>query len=345
MKFLKASVVLFAILLISDPAVIAQVNSEVLKSESTKSTATGLNTGFQQGELPERLTGKSKLKDAAEQVLADCVEKKFDAAMESAKNFAQVARPKREEISTMLSTADSLESTNKEKSLALHLMAYQSFKAGTRASADETVIALFNIAAVANSKNPTDSERQFATGVVEQGLQTRRLAGGIRQSDAPFVLLHAQLEFRLKHWDNAIKEYVFWLGMYSAKGQNPPANELPDALGEVGIAYTNLKNIPKAEEYFSRACKACNAFNETTVTPINQYDVEDFLIFNLLTQNKLDHAKELAQHHLKFKENTLGLRSPQLADELNRYADLFEQAGETSFSYSLRARAGRVVNP
>lgn len=345
MKFLKASVVLFAILLISDPAVVAQVNPDALKAQSSPSVTTGLNTGFQQAELPDRFTSKPKFKDAADQVLLDCSSKKFDAAMESAKNFAQLAKPKREEISSMQSAAYGLASTNKEKSAALYLMAYQSMKSGARATADETIGALFKIASVINSKNASDAERQFATGLVAQGLQTRRLSGGIQQSDAPYVLLHAQLEFRLKHWENSIKEYEFWLGMYAAKGQNPPPNDLPDALGEVGIAFTNLKNSKKAEEYFTRACAACNALNETTVTPENSYDVEDFLIFNLLTQNKLDHAKELAQHHLKFKENTLGLRSPQLADELNRYADLFEQAGETSFSYSLRARAGRVVSP
>jgi len=316
----------------------------VFQQQSTQAATTGSNTGFQPNELPERLGAKPKLKDPADQVVIDCTGKKFDAAMEAAKNFAQVARPKREEIALMVSAADALESTNKDKSVALHLMAYQSLKIGAKATADETIAALFKIAQVVASNKADDLERQFATGLLEQGLQTRRIAGGIRQGDAPFVLLHAQLEFRLKHWDNSIKEYIFWLGMYTSKGQNPPPNELPDALGEVGIAFTNLKNIPKAEDYFTRACAACNAFNETTVTPVNNYDVEDFLIFNLLTQNKLDHAKELAQQHLTYKEKTLGLRSPQLANELNRYADLFEQAGETAFSFSLRARAGRVVN-
>lgn len=345
MKFLKTSVVLSAFFLISGTATVAQVDPDKPTTQSVQDTGTATLSGFQANELPARLSTKIKFKDAADKVVVDCAAQKFDAAMEDAKSFAQMAKPKKAEIESLLAAASSLQTTNKPRAVALHLMAYQSLRVDSRTTANDSIASLFNIARVVASRKPTELERQFATGLLEQGLQTRRLAGSIQQSDAPFILLRARLEFSLKHWDNAIKEYEFWLGMYAAKGQDPPANDLPDALGELGIAYTSLKNLPKAEEYFTRACAAANALNGTTVTPLSQYDVEDFLIFNLLNQNRLDHAKELAQQHLKFKETTLGLRSPQLAEELNRYADLFEQAGETSFSFSLRARAGRVVSP
>jgi tetratricopeptide (TPR) repeat protein len=342
MKVFTLVSLLCSLLVFSNSAVIAQENAETVSASAP--TIDG-NIDFRSNELPARLFSKPSFKESADKILADCLSKEFDIAMAEAQAFAQQAKPKKDEIALITATAESLESSNLAKSVALHMMAYQGLKIGGKATADDAVSRIFKITSVITSVKTTDAERRFATGLVEQGLQTRRIAGGIKQSDAPYVLLHARLEFSLKRWDSAIKEYEYWLGMYTSKGQEPPANELPDALGELGIAYNSLKNLTKAEEYFTRACAAANAFNETTVTPVNQYDVEDFLIFNLLTQHKLDHAKELAQDHLKFKEKTLGLRSPQLAVELNRYADLFEQAGETSFSFSLRARAGRVVSP
>jgi len=265
MKFLKASLVLSAILLISDRAVLSQVNIGFGKNKTIAQAQTLSNGGFQAEELPARLNEKPKFKDAADKVLIDCNERKFDYAMENAKLFVSLAKPKKDEIEMLTNKADALASTSREKAVALHMMAFQALKLGGRATADEAVARQFKIASVITSTKTNDSEREFATNLVEQGLRTRRIAGGIQQSDAPFVLLHGRLEFSLKRWDSAIKEYEYWLGMYSSKGQNPPANELPDALGELGIANTSLKNVTKAEEYFTRACAAANAFNGKSV--------------------------------------------------------------------------------
>lgn len=322
---------------------------------------------FGDHELPKRLSEKPKFREFADSVLNNWSKKKYAAAFEDAKNLAQSAKPKRDEVEQMTVLAESLlknagsigpnpretadggvdnsDETGvrlRNKSGALQLIAYQSVNAGGRATADDAIGRLTKLVAVLTSSKPTEEDRAFAANLAGQALRTRKIAGGILDSDAPLVRVYAHLEFSLKHWETAIKEYEYWIGIFESKGKNPPADEFPEVLAELGIAYNSLKKLPKAESLFARACDATMKLNGTHVTPQNQYDVADFLIFNLLNQGKLDEAKERAQQHLKFKEATLGLNSPKLAEELNRYADLFEQAGETAFSFSLRTRAGRV---
>lgn len=346
MKFFHGAwvqaIVIFSMHWLLPVSAIAGDNQPVLLI-SQKSRA----TNFENNELPKRLSEKVKFKELADKTLSDWCGKRYDQSMESAGALAKSARPKREEIAGITTMAESmLQSGDSDKAGALHVIAYQALKVGGKATVEDAIQRTFRIASIISaSKTTTDADRAFASSLLQQALQTRRIAGGLLDSDAPLLLLHARLEFSLKRWGSSQKDYEFWLGMYESKGRNPPASDLPDALGELGISNMNQKNLPRAEEYFRRACEAASALNGTTVTPINGYDVEDFLIFNLLTQNKLDAARELAQEHLKYKEKTLGFRSPQLAEELNRYADLFEQAGETAYSFSLRARAGKVISP
>jgi len=300
---------------------------------------------FSPSELQERFL-KPKYKDLADKVLVDCANRKFEQAMTDGMAFAKAAKPKRIEIDQFTSVANErVNSGNRDVAVALLVLAYQSIKVSGKMTADESIWRIYQLLSIVGSVKTTESDRVFSNDLIVQALQTRKIAGGLLDADAPAVLLHARLEFSLKHWDASIKEYEFWIGMYDSKGKKPPANDLPDALAELGIAYTNLKNLTKAESYFKRACEASMALSNTTVTQVNQYDVEDFLIFNYLSQGKLDLAKERAQQHLTFKEKMLGYRSPKLAEELNRYADLFEQAGDNTYSFSLRSRAGRVTAP
>jgi choline monooxygenase len=306
--------------------------------------AQGGALGFSHDDLPKRLSSKPKFKELADQMLADWTAKNYSQAVQTGKSLVQSAKPKREEINQLTTVGDAqLAAGDSNKAAVLQLIAYQAVMAAGKATTDDAITRLHRIVSILISGKTTDADRIFAADLSGQALQTRRLAGGILDSDAPLLLTHARLEFSLKRWESCIREYEFWIGIFESKGKNPPADELPDALGELGIAYTSLKNISKAETYFLRACDACTKLNGTTVTPLNQYDVEDFLIFNLLAQNKIDQAKDRAQIHLKFKESTLGFNNPKLAEELNRYADLFEQVGETSFSFSLRTRASRVT--
>ena len=304
----------------------------------------GTPSSFSDDDLPKRVVSKPKYREQADKVLLDWSRKNYSSASENAKSLAQTVKFKRDEIEQMANLADSkLAGGENAEAGALQLIAYHAAKAGGRATADDSIVRLNRIITTIMSEKTTEADRIFADDLAKQALLTRKLASEIVDADAPLVLNFARLEFSLKRYESAIKEYEYWIGIFESKGKNAPANELPDALAEMGIAYTSLKNIPKAEAIFTRACDVTMKLNGTTVTPINQYDVEDFLIFNLLAQNKLDQAKDKAQEHLKFKEKTLGLNNPKLADELNRYADLFEQAGETSFSFSLRTRAGRVT--
>lgn len=299
---------------------------------------------FSDDDLPKRVSLKPKYREQADKVLSYWSNKEYSSASETAKSLAQSVKFKRDEIEAMGNLADSkLTSGKNDLAGALQLIAYQGSKTGGRATAEDAILRLNRIVSTIVSEKTTEADRIFADDLAKQALLTRKLATEITVSDAPLVLNFARLEFSLKRYESAIKEYEYWIGIFESKGKNAPADELPDALAEMGIAYTGLKNIPKAEAIFTRACDVTTKLNGTTVTPINQYDVEDFLIFNLLAQHKLDQAKDKAQEHLKFKEKTLGLNNPKLADELNRYADLFEQEGETSFSFSLRTRAGRVT--
>lgn len=322
---------------------------------------------FGDHELPKRLSEKPKFRELADSVLNNWSKKKYDAALEDAKKLAQSAKPKRDEVAQMTVLADSVLKNagkngpnpsetadggmansdetgvhSRNKSGALQLIAYQSVNAGGRATVDDAIARLAKLVSVLTSSKTSEEDRAFAANLAGQALRTRKIAGGILDSDAPLVRVYAHLEFSLKHWETAIKEYEYWIGIFESKGKNPPADELPEVLAELGIAYNSLKKLPKAESLFARACDATMKLNGSNITPQNRYDVADFLIFNLLNQGKLDEAKERAQQHLKFKEASLGLNSPKLVEELNRYADLFEQAGETSFSFSLRTRAGRV---
>ncbi len=307
---------------------------------------TSSTSGFQDDELPLRIVKKPVIKQMADQALVLWAQKKYGSAVESARSFATAARLKKEEIAQITTLAESrLASKDLKKAAVLHFIALSALKTGNKAVANDLIARTYRIATILTSGQPTETERAFAATLIEEGMQARKIGGGVPDEDAPIVLLYSRLQFSLKQWQRAIKEYEYWIAIFESRGKSPPEKDLPDALAEIGMACTNLKVFDKAESYFRRASEASVTVNGTTVTPINQYDVEDFLIFNLLTQGKVEEARDLAHEHLKFKEKTLGLRSPELAAELNRYADLFEQAGETAFSFSLRARAGRVVNP
>lgn len=345
-KTTTALILVFALFICSHGAALAEEllpGAESSLPSSILIAASEDAKGFSEGDFPKRVWAKPKYRELADKVLLDWTNKRYSAATETAKSLAQNVKFKRDEIEQLSAIADAkLAGGKSSEAGSLELIAYQGAKVGGRVTADEAIVRLNRIASTIMSEKTTETDRLFADDLVGQALQTRKLASEILDSDAPLVLRYARLEFSLKRYASAIKEYEYWIGIFESKGKTAPDDQLSDALAELGIAYTSLKNFPKAEAMFRRACDVTQKLNGTTVTPVNQYDVEDFLIFNLLTQSKLDMAKEKAQDHLKFKEKTLGFNNPKLADELNRYADLFEQAGETSFSFSLRTRAGRV---
>ncbi len=321
-------------------------NDSAPQPREVKTSPIESQSGFRDDELPARIVKKPSIKQMADQALVLWGQKKYGSAVENCRSFATAARLKKEEIAQITDLAENLNaSSNFKKAAVLHFIALSAQKYSNKAVANDIIGRTYRIATILTVDHPAEAERAFAASLIEEGMQARKIGGGVPDADAPIVLLYSRLQFSLKQWQSAIKEYEYWLAIFESRGKSPPEKDLPDALAEVGMAYTSLKIFNKAESSFRRACETSVAVNGTTITPINQYDVEDFLIYNLLTQTKLEEARELAHEHLKFKEKTLGLRSPELAKELNRYADLFEQAGETAFSFSLRARAGRVVNP
>lgn len=298
---------------------------------------------FQDSELPRRFTKKLEGRRSADLALADWIERKYDSCIANCKQVNQIMKLKGEELNQLQATAQTkMNEGDNAKAIVLNLIAYEAIRSTGRATADEVIPMAYKLAIQLGATGSDDGQRAIASSMLASALQIRTIAGGIRDSDAPYVLEYARLEFMLRRWENVEKQYLYWLSMYENKGRNPPAQDLPDALAQLAISYNHRKNVAKSEEYFSRAVQAAQAYDGSTITPINHYDVEEFYIYALVGQHKLALAHDLTVEHLKERERKLGLNSPELAKVLTNYANMFEEAGEVGFAFSLRSRAGKI---
>ncbi len=319
------------------PTVVPAANSEMQSGQDSDPKAI-----FQASELPKRLAKKPEVCQSINQALRSWREKQYDAAVNTCRSLNQSIKLNKDDLNQLSVLAQSkLNSGAVDQSVILYLVSFESMR--TRANADDVIAMAYKLALLLGSPQSDQGQRALAAGMLEHAFQIRKLNGGIKDSDAPYVLEYARLEFALHQWQAAETQYKLWIAMFENKGKSPPAQDLPDALAELATALNHQKRLVDSEEYFKRAVQATRALNGSTITPINHYDVEEFYIYALVGQHKIALARELTIEHLKARERELGGSSPELAKILTNYADMFEEIGEVGFAFSLRNRAAKVA--
>ncbi len=268
----------------------------------------------------------------------------FGAAEVNCRQAGKLLKSKGKAWQALFDQARSMvQNGQRAKGVIMYLIGYEGCYQTGALTADDTSKALFAIANLCNRRDSTTAEIKFADKFYEQAIQIRGMSGGLEVSDAANVLSYARAEIALRKWESAKSLLEKWRALFTVLGKDPPNNQLPDALAQLGLCCNAEKKFNQAEDYFRQAVDAARNSGGGTITQLGHIDVSVLLIYALIDQMKMAEARNLARDYLSEREKQVGVNSEEIGRLLNELADKFDRAGQLAFAAELKRRSKLLV--